>query len=57
MYRDRSPDGLDFILSSDVKYDTWSKVKQFYEVSFGQVDLVSINLQAANLRERLCFIT
>ena len=32
MCRDSSLDGLYFILSSDVEYDTWTMVKQFYAV-------------------------
>ena len=34
MCRDNSPDGLDFILSSDVRYGMWTKVKLFYAVAF-----------------------
>ena len=29
-----SHDGLDFVLLSDVRYDIWTKVEQFYAVIF-----------------------
>ena len=40
---------------SNITY--WTKLKHFHEVSCGQVDLITINLQVANLRESLRFIT